>query len=53
MTVQCGHVIQRLDEVGLAHPIGADQHAATGLELDDDVRVRPEVDEFEPPDIHR
>src|SRR5689334_18358476 len=52
MTVQSGQVLQRLDEVRLADPVRADQYAATGLELDDDVRVRAEVDELEPADEH-
>src|SRR5437660_261519 len=52
MTVQCGQIVQRFDEVGLADPVRADQHATAGRELDDDVRVRPEVDELEPADEH-
>jgi hypothetical protein len=52
VTVQCGHVAERFEEVGLADPVRPDEHAAAGLELDGDRRVRPEVHEFEPPDVH-
>jgi hypothetical protein len=47
-----GQVLDRLDEVGLALPVGADEDDDPSTERDVDPGVRPEVDELEMVDEH-
>ena len=45
-------VVDGFDEIGLALPVGADERGRAGLEVELGLRVRPEVVQHEPGDVH-